>query len=104
MGTVLLYFYLRDTAALQNRVIERRLHYDRDCLPRHTRLILLAYNRALSCRGEDFGAVHCNIMIRSIFCNTFTEEGTNNILYLDPTTVSAFYCRVLALKSVKEGY
>jgi len=69
--------------------------------PCHTRLILLTYNRVLSCREGDFGAVHCNIMIKSIFCNTFTEEGTNDSLYLDPTTVLALYRRVLALNSVE---
>jgi len=40
-------------------------------------------------------------MIKSIFCNTFTDEGTNDSLYLDPTTVLALYRRVLALKSVE---
>jgi hypothetical protein len=48
------------------------------------------------------------MMIKSIFFNTFTEEGTNNGLCLDPTTVRCCIqalLGLLALKPVwKEGY
>jgi hypothetical protein len=72
--------------------------------PYHTKLIPLAYNEPLSCTEGGLGTVRCNIMIKSIFFNTFTEEGTNNGLCLDPTTVRCCIQALpslLALKSVE---